>query len=136
MGAMLTPFDAQLVSCLAELEKVGAVSADQARRSLDRLDTLEQNKPTVGQVARYGTLGAGAGALTKGISSVVEHGKLPTSRAALASGAAGAIGMGAVPLLRSALDRRAETGTLKKFMAGTEQHAGDYAKSPGLVTGY
>ena len=42
----------------AEWIKSATVSPDQARRSLDRLDTLERNKPTTGQVARYGGIGA------------------------------------------------------------------------------
>ena len=49
-------------SLFDELEKLGAISDDQARRSLDRLDQLDKNKPTPGQVGRYGALGAGAGA--------------------------------------------------------------------------
>jgi hypothetical protein len=99
-----------------ELVKLGAISDDQARASLDRLDSLEKSKPTGGQVARYGALGAGAGALGKAVSHSIEHGKMPVGRGLGGAAAAGAIGMGAMPLLRSSLDRRAEMGRLKKYM--------------------
>ncbi len=100
-----------------ELTKLGAISDDQARASLDRLESLEKNKPTGGQVARYGVLGAGAGALGKAVSHGIEHSQLPVGRSLGGAAAAGAIGMGAMPLLRSSLDRRAEMGRLKQYMA-------------------
>ena len=111
-----------------ELQKVGAISPEQARVSLNRLDSIEAEKPTVGQVARYGALGAGAGALSKGVSSMIEHGHMAAPRALLGAGAAGAIGMGAVPLIRRAMDRHSEKSTLKKFMG--QEHIGSYAQSP------
>lgn len=113
---------------LDELEKLGAVSSNEARRSLDRLETLEQNKPTAGQIARYGALGAGAGALTRTLGNAVEHKMLPSGRGAAAGAIGGAIAAGAVPLLQQKLDRKTEYGKLKKFM--TQEHLGDYAKNP------
>lgn len=104
-------------SFLSELVKLGELDHESARRSLDRLDALENAKPTTGQVARYGALGAAAGAGTKAIGHLLEHGHMPTGRAALAAGVTGAIGMGAVPLVRNSLDRRAEKGTLRKFVS-------------------
>lgn len=115
-----------------ELEKLGAISTQEARRSLDRLNSLEQVKPSGSQVARYGALGAGAGALTKTVGHVIEHGKLPGVRGALGSAAAGAIGMGAIPLIGQHFDRRAEYGKLKKFMG--QQHDGEYGAAPGAMT--
>jgi hypothetical protein len=50
-------------------------------------------------------------------------------RSAAASAAKGALGMGALPLVRNALDRRAESGQLKKYL--TQEHAGDFAPNPG-----
>ena len=107
----------------AEWIKSAAVSPDQARRSLDRLDTLERNKPTTGQVARYGGIGALGGATAGAVGNVIETGaalKGATPKAKLlnlaSSAAKGAIGGGALPLLRSHSDRRAEMGTLRNFM--------------------
>jgi hypothetical protein len=111
-----------------ELTKLGAVSDQQAQSSIDRLETLEKAKPTGGQLARYGALGAGAGALGRVVSHGIEHGKLPTGRALGGAAAAGTIAMGAVPLVRSALDRRAEAGHLKKYMK--QEHIGTYGKNP------
>ena len=105
-----------IAAVMDELAKLGAISDEQARRSLDRYDALEKAKPTVGQVGRYGALGAGAGALSKTISTSIEHGRMPTGRAALGAAAAGAVGMGAVPLIRGALDRHAEKKVLKSYI--------------------
>ena len=107
-----------------ELTKLGAISDDQARRSLDRLDQLDKNKPTPGQVARYGALGAGAGALGHVVSRAIEGGeRAVTRRSILGSAASGAIGMGAVPLVRGALDRHAEKKTLKAYLRQPEKTA-------------
>lgn len=107
----------------AELQKIAAVSTDTARRSLDRLDTLERNKPNVGQVARYGGIGALGGAGAGALGNIIEHGTAlrgatPKAKALnlVSSAAKGAIGGGALPLLRSHSDRHTEMGTLKKFM--------------------
>lgn len=115
-----------------ELEKLGAVSADEARRSFDQLQALDQSKPTLGQVARYGLLGAAAAPAVHAIGNLVE-GKPPIEGMRELAGQAvkGAIGMGAVPLLRQHLDRRAAYGRLKKFM--TQEHVGDYGAAPGAM---
>lgn len=102
---------------LDELEKLGAVSPQQARTSLDRLDTLEQNKPTSGQVARYAGLGAVTAPAVGMLSNAIR--KKPVFeglRGVAADATKGAIGMGAMPLLRGHLDRQAEIGTLKKYL--------------------
>ena len=107
-----------------ELVKMSAVSDEAARRSLDRLDQLEKSKPTAGQVARYGALGAGAGTVAGALGNAIEHGSAfkgstPKAKALnlAAAGAKGAIGGGVVPLVRAHLDRKAEEHTLKKYMA-------------------
>jgi hypothetical protein len=112
--------DAELAA--AEI-KSAAVTPDDARRSLDRLDTLERNKPTVRQVGRYGVLGGLSGAAIGATANAIEHGgalKGATPKAKLlnvgANAVKGALGGGAVPLLRAHSDRQAEMGTLRRFM--------------------
>ena len=125
LGTLAVPAAAALMkhAFFDESVKLGTISAEDARRSMDRLDTLEKNKPTIGQVARYGALGAGAGVLTKAVAHGIEHKKLPGKAGLVASGISGAIGMGAVPLARSMLDRQAERGTLKDFLKEQEKKA-------------
>lgn len=108
---------------LDELEKLGAISDEQARRALDRAETLEKNKPTVGQVGRYAGLGAVAGPGIRMVGNVIKKkhpldfgagvGKL---RGVASEAATGAIASGAIPMIRSHLDRRAEIGTLKTYL--------------------
>lgn len=112
-----------LGTILDELEKLGAISPEQARRSLDRLDVLESSKPTGGQVMRYGALGAATAPVLGMVSNVIRkkpalEGKMVADkvRSAAADATRGALGMGALPLVRGQLDQRAEMGTLKKFL--------------------
>jgi hypothetical protein len=114
-----------------ELAKLGAISDADAQKSIDRLDALEKTKPTGGQVARYGALGAGAGALGHVVARSIEGAPFGR-RSALGAAASGAIGMGAVPLIRGALDRRSEKGTLRDYM--TQEHIGEYGPSMAAAT--
>lgn len=123
-----------VVALFDELTKLGAVSDEEARRSLDRYDQLEKQSPTPAQVGRYGALGAGAGALGHVMSRAIEGGvNKPTPRSALGAAASGALAMGAVPLVRGVLDRRAERRTLKDYL--TQEHVGSYGKNPNTETG-
>jgi len=104
-------------------KKTAGVTPERARRSLDRLDTLESNKPTVGQAGRYGAIGGVGGAGIGAIGNMIEHGSAlkgatPKAKALnfAANAAKGALGGGAIPLLRNTMDRRAEVGTLHKFV--------------------
>lgn len=114
---------ASLHAFFDELEKLGEVTADQARRSLDRLDSLERNKPTAGQVGRYAALGAVAGPAISAVGNVIK-GKNPFEGATIkdklrdvaAQAAKGSLSAGAVPLIRGHLDRRAEEGTLRSYL--------------------
>lgn len=116
-----------LRACVDELEKMGAVSTEQARRALDQLDALEQDKPGVKQVARYGITGAGAGAAFGALGNAIA--KRPFAVAAggqgvrglAADAVKGALGAGALPLVQSGLDRRAQMGTLKRFVTQPEE---------------
>ncbi len=121
----------------AELEKQAAVSIDDARRSLDRLDTLERNAPTVRQVGRYGAVGGLGGAAIGAIGNSIEHGsalKGATPKAKALNLAAntvkGALGGGALPLMRTTLDRRAEKNTLRRFMGQDKVAATAEAEEP------
>lgn len=118
-----------LRSCIDELEKLGTITPEQAQASLDRLQQLEDRKPTVGQALRYGALGAVAGPTISASADLIRgnkpfkpaevsgapisHGRL---RSAAGSALAGALTSGAIPLLRYQTDRGAEIRTLKRFL--------------------
>lgn len=113
-------FKKKAASILDELEKLGAVSPDQARRALDQLDALEQNKPDARAVARYGISGALTGAGISALGNIIEKKPIGGLRGVGAMAMKGALGAGAVPLLQSHLDRRAQMGTLQQFIAQPE----------------
>lgn len=128
-------------SCFNELEKLGAISPEQAQASLDRLQQLEMSRPTVGQAARYGLLGAVAGPSIAGAADLVRgqtpfkgverEGKtIPYGRPRGVGGAmlAGALTSGAIPFVRSSLDRASEKRTLKRFL---KEH--EHTKTAELV---
>lgn len=121
-----------------ELSKLGAITDEQAQRALDRYETLDRQRPTGGQVARYATLGAVAGpaahvvgnlARGRGLKGAVDvakdaagnamsHGKLRTLAGTSASGA---LTTGVVPFIRTHLDRSAERNTLKQYMGQSKE---------------
>jgi hypothetical protein len=125
-------------SMLSELRAIGAVtdslsgkfaaiSDDQALASLNRLESIEQTKPTLRQVGRYATLGAVAAPLAGAASNLMRGkptlegiGTLGKLREGVAKGIGGAITGGAVPLVRSHLDQKAEVGTLKQYLRQQE----------------
>jgi len=107
---------AKVAACIDELEKLGAVSPEQARRALDQLDALEQNKPDARQVARYGISGALTGAGISALGNTLEGKPIGGLRGVGAMALKGALSAGAVPLLQAHLDRRAQMGTLKQFV--------------------
>lgn len=108
-----------------------AVSAEAARKSLDRLEQLDTQAPTPEQVGRYGALGAATGVglgmlgnkfRGKGLidpvvdtaGKAIRYGRL---RAVGSDALKGAVATGAVPLLRNQLDRKAEESNLRRFLA-------------------
>lgn len=122
-----------------ELAKLGAISDEQAAAALDRYESLEKGKPTLAQLGRYAALGAVAGPTIAAVGNAMrggrsaghsllghlagakEPGALGAVRALAGSATTGALGSGAIPLVRSQLDRRAEMGTLKKYLTQHEE---------------
>jgi hypothetical protein len=113
-----------------ELEKLGAISDEEAAASRRRLEVLEGKKPTVHQVARYaiGALGAVIkGGRREGIGQLghLVGAKAPGTGAALRSlaerSATGALSAGAIPLVRTHFDRKAEQAKLKAYEAQAEK---------------
>ena len=113
-----------------ELHKLGALTAQEARESLARLEELEE-APTLKQIGAYTALGAGSGPVIGGIQRMVRGpGINPFSRSAtspahparqLASEAAGgALFSGALPLVRGEYDKWQETSKLRSFLEGNE----------------
>lgn len=131
-------------ACLDELSKLGEVSPAEARRALERLESLEDNKPTGEQVLRYGALGAVSGpaisalgemaagrkpyrAATKGILGLGKAVSSSPARAVAGDALKGALTAGAIPLVRSSLDRHAEIGKLNRFM---QEYSAEQAPEP------
>ena len=109
-----------LRSCFDELDKLGAISDDQASAALDRLDTLERQKATPGQVLRYGGIGAAGGAAIGGLKNMITktHGGV---RGTIGNAVAGGLSAGVIPVVQKHLDRKSEEGTLKTYLQENEE---------------
>jgi len=110
-------------ACLDELQKLGAVSHEEARSSLDRLESLEKSKPTLGQLGRYAAIGAVASPIIGGVADLVEGGPSRVLggpgrrlRTIAASATKGALGASVIPIARTALDRHVEMNNLRDYM--------------------
>ena len=108
---------------LDELVKLGAVSDEHAQHALERLDSLDRNKPTVGQLGRYAGIGAVAAPAISAVGNVV-RGRSPFEgdtvkkklREAAATAVKGGLSASVIPLARVHSDRNAQIGTLKKYL--------------------
>jgi hypothetical protein len=107
-----------------ELMKLGAVSDTEAQAALNRLHTIERNKPTKSRVARYATFGALAAPVIAGVGNAVE-GKNPLKglshvgklRHVMSHSAKGALATGVLPLIQQHFDRKGEKKVLHKYLA-------------------
>lgn len=127
--APISHLDVEKRAMLEELEALGyitskiaaTVSDEQARRAMDRLDQLEQSKPTLHQAARYGAIGAIAGPAISTAGKLLSGNPVISGKgvARTLAGEAmkGALGGGAMPLITNQLDRKSEIGTLRKYVA-------------------
>lgn len=125
-----------------EFLKLSAVTREEAEGALKRLKTLEETKPTAGQVARGALAGSAAGTtaalasnllsgnLAKGVREAWKAptiagkvGKMGLSALRTAGGAAGgSAAFGAtLPTVRGHLDRQAEIAKLKEYLGHTDE---------------
>jgi hypothetical protein len=122
--------------------KTAALSDDDARSAIDRLETLERNKPTLAQLGRYAGIGAVSGPVISGIGDVLHKGVSNAFggeghrlRGIGSRAVVGALGTGVVPLLRQHFDRQAEVKKLRDYLQDKEKTAGmwqdlTYAATP------
>ncbi len=126
---MLTSFLEELYKLGAISEKEAAVSHEEAQRSLDRYDALENSKFTPGQVGRYAGVGA-AGGIASGVAKdLIQKGKVfdgqtslkGIARHAAGTAVSGAMTAGAIPLIRNHMDRSVERATLQRYLKQQQQ---------------
>lgn len=113
-----------LFATFDELQKLGAVTDEQAQAAVDRLETLERNKATPERVARYATVGAVAAPAIVGIGNAIKGKGFRAGLSGMAhlrdvagDSAKGALGAGALPLVQQHFDRVGEEGKLRKYLA-------------------
>jgi len=113
-----------------ELIKLSAVSDEEAARALNRYEGLKENRPGLGQIARYSALGAIASPMMTAGEGLIKGEKLKnlistapgkgSLRAVAGRAAGGAVGMGLVPIARHMMDQSAERSKLKHYL---QEHA-------------
>lgn len=123
-GILNNDYDKKKTAAFAdELTKMAAVSDQAVLNSVKRLDKLEQDKPTVGQVGRAAGVGAALGPVAslaqRAIAGRKASGGLGPYRGPrdlAASAVHGAIAGGFVPVLRRSVDQHAEKKTIKNYL--------------------
>jgi len=98
--------------------KVAAVTAEEARNSLGRLDQLESVRK--GELGRGALVGAAVGPVMSNVGRLISGGKRPGSmlRQTAAEMTTGAIFGGALPYARNRLERTVEREKLKDYLEG------------------
>lgn len=124
-----TPVLRNLASMATPILKRAAISDEQALASLDRLEAIEQTKPTAGQLGRYAVLGGVSGPVIGALGDAIGGRPIfgggsvkARARGALAGAATGALASGAIPLVRTHLDQEAEKKLLRGYV---DQHAAE-----------
>lgn len=119
--------------------KWAEVSDAEAMDTLQRLDAMDRNKLTPGQVGRYVGIGAIAGPAISATRSLIQ--KRPYFKDADTLGKklrvvagdafSGGVASGVIPVIRSSLDRRAALGTLEDYM---EKQPSEAPKVAGVLS--
>lgn len=111
------------------------VTDTDARKALKQIETLENNKPGMGQLGRYASIGALAAPAISVVGDIIRGkpilGRTPGAatgqqmtemlRNTLAAGTTGALSAGVIPLLRHRSDVNAEMDTLREFIAERQE---------------
>jgi hypothetical protein len=90
-----------------QLQKVAEVTREQAQAAMLRLDELEHQKPTLGQLGRGAAVGSIVGPIASNVNKLISKGEFNTPREIAGQIAGGAIFGIATPLIK----HRVETGT-------------------------
>ncbi len=127
-----------------ELNKLGAVSDQEAARALATLQDLEQNKPTTQQTLGYAGIGALANPLMHAAGNIIKK-RSPFEGVSLgdklrdvgAQAVKGGVGGTAVSIAQQQLDRHQNMGKLKSYVAERDKVAEDSPnpKVPSAETG-
>lgn len=103
-------------AAIEELAKTAEVSREQAQIALERLDDLEHQKPTMGQLGRGALVGSVVGPIASNVSKLISAGHLHSPREMAGQIAGGAIFGTAAPLLKHKVESGAERKTLKDYI--------------------
>lgn len=99
-----------------QLAKVAEVTREQASHALQRLDELEHQRPTAGQLGRGAIVGSLVGPIASNVSKLVSSGKLHTPREIAGQIAGGTIFGTATPLLKHKVETGTERRTLRDYV--------------------
>jgi len=105
-----------------QLDKLAAITDQEATGALTRLEKLKRDKPSAGQLGRGALVGATLGPVASLASRAIAGkstqpmGVYRGVRDLAATATQGAFAGGLVPVVRHTADQRAEKGTLKKYL--------------------
>ena len=99
-----------------QLAKVAEVTREQAQHAMERLDDLEHQRPTLGQLGRGALVGAMVGPIASNVSKLVSEGRFSKPREIAGQIAGGTIFGTATPLLKHKVETGTERKTLRNYV--------------------
>lgn len=99
-----------------QLAKVAEVTREQAQHAMERLDDLEHQRPTMGQLGRGALVGAMVGPIASNVSKLVSEGRFSKPREIAGQIAGGTIFGTATPLLKHKVETGTERRTLRNYI--------------------
>lgn len=108
-----------------QLQKAAEVTKDQAQVALSRLDELDHQRPTLGQLGRGAAVGSIVGPIASNVNKLISKGEFNTPREMVGQLAGGAVLGIAAPLLRHKVETGNERHLLRNYV--NEGHGGRLA---------
>lgn len=99
-----------------QLAKVAEVTREQAQTALGRLDELEHQRPTLGQLGRGALVGSMVGPVASNVNKLISKGEFHSPREMLGQIAGGAIFGTVTPLLKHKVETGTERHILKDYV--------------------
>lgn len=101
---------------VGQLEKTAEVTREQAQHALTRLDELDHQRPTAGQLGRGALVGSIVGPIASNVGKLISEGRFSKPRDIAGQIASGTIFGTATPFIKHKVETGTERKTLKNYI--------------------